>query len=75
MKTAKERELAFREDLRNLLLKHNADFDIKTEGEYDYIEPVVEVYIPRERDPEGNVTAESCEFTLKKMENLVRAIR
>lgn len=71
MKTKEEREKAFREDLRQLLLRHNADFEIDEEGEYDEIHGVVYISMPRERDSDGNITFERCDFTLHRGEYLL----
>lgn len=69
MKTKEEREKAFREDLRQLLLRHNADMKISTEGSYDDKEGVIEIHMPRERDLEGNITFERCDFEFHQDEN------
>ena len=68
MKTAKERESAFRREFVSLLAKHNATFVIATEyeeGEPNKNKiPVVIIYMPSEWDNTGNKIKESTEFKM-----------
>lgn len=64
MKTAKEREEAFREALAWLLAKHGAS--INTVQSYDCLDVccVEEVTMQEERDADGNTTAEYVRFEI-----------
>ena len=65
MKTAKEREEAFRRDLAELLAKHKAELDITDDGKsYGMHSGIAEVTMMSEWDAEGNLTADYTEFRI-----------
>jgi len=65
MKIAKEREMAFREDLAVLLAKHGAELEITDDGfAYGMHSGVVEISMDGQYDKDGNQTAEYVLFRL-----------
>jgi len=64
MKTAKEREEAFRKDFQELLTKHNAEVDIMEQLTDHYLISVIEVIMPGKWDADGNQIDEYTEFKL-----------
>ncbi len=65
MKTAKEREAAFRADLAELLARHKAELNITDDGKsYGLHQGVAEVTMMAEYDADGNQTAESTDFRI-----------
>lgn len=65
MRTAKEREAAFRLDLAELLKKHKAELDITDDGKaYGMHSGIAIVTMMGEWDGDGNITAEYTEFRL-----------
>jgi hypothetical protein len=66
MKTATEREAAFRKDLADLLQKHNAEMDITDYGkDYGVHSPIVVITMWSEYDKDNDIqTAEFTEFTI-----------
>jgi hypothetical protein len=65
MKTAKEREEAFRRELAELLSKHNAELLVTDDGRsYGMQSGIAEVSMMSEWDADGNQTAEYTEFRL-----------
>lgn len=61
MKTAKEREEAFRRDLAELLAKHNAELCASSD---DFDSPFIDIMMPSEFDENYNHTAEFVNFKL-----------
>ena len=65
MRTSKEREQEFRNDLAALLKKHKAELTITDDGaSYGMHVGVAEVYMISEYDESGNQTAEYTEFRI-----------
>jgi len=65
MKTAKDREEAFRRDLVELLAKHKAELKITDDGKsYGMHSGIAEVTMMSEWDAEGNLTADYTEFRI-----------
>ena len=65
MRTAAERECAFRRDLAELLAKHKAELDITDDGkDYGMHSGIVIVTMMGEWDDDGNNTAEFTDFRL-----------
>ena len=65
MKTAKEREEAFRRDLAELLAKHKAELDITDDGKsYGMHNGIAVVTMMGEWDGNGDATAEYTEFRI-----------
>jgi hypothetical protein len=65
MKTAKEREEAFRRDLAELLAKHEAEMDITDDGKsYGLHSGVCVISMPPRWDSDGDQLAEYTEFRL-----------
>ena len=65
MKTAKEREEAFRRDLAELLAKHKAELDITDDGKsYGMHNGIAVVTMMGERDSNGDAMAEYTEFQI-----------
>lgn len=65
MKTAKEREAAFRQDLADLLKKHSAELTITDDGKsYGMHSGIAIVSIDSEWDSNGDVIAEYAEFQI-----------
>ena len=65
MKTAVEREEAFRADFEELLKRHKAEFEVKDDGKpWGLHSGVAEVVMISEYDGVGNQTAEYTEFWL-----------
>ena len=63
MKTAAQREAAFRKDLEALLKKHKAELLITDDGgEYGMHQGVAEVTMTSEWDGDGNLIADYTEF-------------
>ena len=65
MRTAKEREEAFRRDLAELLAKHKAELDITDDGRSYWMHSgIAVVTMTGEWDGDGNETAEYTEFRI-----------
>lgn len=65
MKTAAEREAAFREDFEALLKRHKAEFDVTDDGRpYGMHSGVAEITMSGEWDEDGSQTAEYAEFRI-----------
>jgi hypothetical protein len=65
MKTAAEREAAFRADFEELLKRHKAEFDVTDDGRpYGLHSGVAEVTMISEYDGQGNQTAEFAQFRI-----------
>lgn len=65
VKTAKDREDAFRRDLKSLLAKHKAEMRITDDGKgYGMHIGVAEVTMMSEWDAGGNLTADYTEFRI-----------
>ena len=64
MKTAKEREEAFRKDFQELLTKHNAEVDMYDYGTDYFPDMFIEVIMPGKWDADGNQIDEYTEFKL-----------
>ena len=65
MKTAKEREEAFRRDLAELLAKHKAELDITDDRKsYGQHNGIAVVTMMGEWDSNGDATAEYTEFEI-----------
>ena len=65
MKTAKEREEAFRRDLAELLVKHNAELEITDDGKsYGMQKGIVVVTMVSEWDADVNLIAAYTDFRL-----------
>jgi hypothetical protein len=65
MKTAKEREEAFRADLAELLAKHKAELDITDDGKsYGMHTGIAVVTMMGEWDSNGDAKAEYAEFKI-----------
>ena len=65
MKTAKEREAAFRANLTELLANHKAELNITDDGSgYGFQQGVAEITMMSEYDTDGNQTAEFTEFRI-----------
>ncbi|MDP1650508.1 MAG: hypothetical protein Q8M01_20230 [Rubrivivax sp.] len=65
MKTAVERERAFRDDLAALLKKHNAELAVTDDGRsYGMHRGIAEVTMMSEWDEDHNQTAEYVEFRI-----------
>jgi len=66
MKTAKERQDNFMEDLRALLKKHQAELEITDDRQsYGMHRGVMNVSMDAIYDDDGNVIAEWCDFNLQ----------
>lgn len=65
MKTAKEREEAFRRDFAELLAKHKAEFDVTDDGaSFGMHSGIALVSMHGEWDSNGDPVAEYTEFRL-----------
>ena len=65
MQTPKEREIAFRRDLAELLVKHRAELEITDDGKsYGMHSAEAVVTMMSEYDAAGNQTAEYTEFRI-----------
>lgn len=65
MKTAQEREDAFRDDLAQLLAKHGAEMDVTDDGrDFGLHRGVCEISMNGKWDENGNQVAEYTEFRL-----------
>jgi hypothetical protein len=65
MKTAKEREDAFRNELKELLAKHGAELTVTDDGKaYGMQIGVCEIYMSSQWDAEGNLLADTTHFCL-----------
>lgn len=65
MKTAKEREAAFRHDLSALLAKHEAELTLTDDGKpYGMHTGIAVVTMTNQFDSDGNEIAEYTEFRL-----------
>jgi hypothetical protein len=65
MKTATEREAAFRKDLAELLAKHGAELDITDDGKpYGRHSAIAIVSMMCEYDSDGEVSADYTEFRI-----------
>jgi len=65
MKTAKDREEAFRRDLAELLARHKAELSITDDRKaYGMHSGVAEVTMDGEWDADGNLTADYTEFRI-----------
>lgn len=65
MITSKEREAAFRRDLKDLLVKHKADLLITDDGKsFGMHSGIAKVTMLSEWDYLGNITAEYTEFDI-----------
>lgn len=65
MRTAQEREEAFRRDLAELLAKHKAELDITDDGKaYGMHSGIAVVTMMSEWDSDGNVTDDYTEFRI-----------
>lgn len=63
--TSKEREDAFRKDLKELLSKHNAELQITDDGrDWGMHSGIAIVSISSEFDSNGDLVAESTEFQI-----------
>jgi len=71
MKTAKERELEFRRDLRDLLMKYDAELEVDTEGQYDDKSGVVTVVIPGTIRHNSDLNEPYTEFKIRPYDNLL----
>ena len=65
MKTAKEREAAFRRDLAELLKKHEAEIEVADDGKpYGMHSGIAIVSMDSKWDEHGNQTDEFVEFKI-----------
>ena len=63
MITAKEREKAFRDDWRKLLIKHGA-LDSRTYGTYGDVAISITMFTQWDNETDKNTTKEFCSFYL-----------
>lgn len=65
MKTKKEREILFREELQDLLDRHGAKMEITDDGQpYGMHQGIVVISMDSKRDQNDEYTEEFTEFTL-----------
>jgi hypothetical protein len=64
MQTPREREVAFRKDLAELLARHRAEIDITYDGEDRGLHRTIVVTMLSEWDETGKLTAQYAEFPL-----------
>ena len=65
MKTKEELEKDFRDDLKLLLEKHNAEMDITDDGKsYGMHSSIVTISIMSTWDDKGETTSKFCEFNI-----------